>query len=88
MVRILTDEGRERLARKKIFIKRIFKGIKSWCKEHPLQTAFALMCWAITPLMFIAADIERGYDALGGEAAIPILPFLVWLISEGLKKDE
>lgn len=39
--------------------------------------AFAAACWALTPLAFAAADLERGYDSTGGEAILPLLPVLI-----------
>lgn len=86
-MRILTSEGKARLENKKILISRMNKKINDWCREHILQTAFAIICWSITPFMFYIADIERGYDALGGEAFIPMLPIFAYLISEAIRKD-
>lgn len=38
------------------------------------------LSWGITPYMFHLADLERGYDATGGELFTPMLPLLVWMI--------
>lgn len=41
------------------------------------------ICWGLTPILFRLADMERGYDATGGEALIPLIPIIalvmVWL---------
>lgn len=84
---ILTAEGKERLAKKKNFIIKTHKKINEWSRKHMLLTIFAAICWSITPFMFYICDIERGYDALGGEAFIPILPVFVYLINEAIRKD-
>ena len=36
------------------------------------------VCLALTPLVARLAYIERGYVALGGEMALPLVPLLVW----------
>lgn len=44
------------------------------------------ICWGITPLMFYLGDLERGYDATGGEILIPIIPVIVLLLAIADKK--
>jgi len=41
-------------------------------------------CWGITPYCFQYADIQRGYDAIGGEAIVPLLPILLYYGIGGL----
>lgn len=36
--------------------------------------------FAITPLMFHLADLERGYNATGGEMFVPMIPFLLYAV--------
>lgn len=47
---------------------------------------FIGLCIGITPYMFYLADLERGYNATGGEIFIPLLPLLVWAIKDSIKK--
>jgi hypothetical protein len=42
--------------------------------------------WALTPLFFYLADMQRGFDATGGEAFIPLIPFIVWTVIKTLKE--
>ena len=86
-MKILTPEGVENLNKAKYAIKCKYRNFAEWCSNHLLLTVFAAMCWSITPLAFILADIERGYDALGGEAFVPVLPFFVWLIEKAIEDD-
>lgn len=43
--------------------------------------AFFALCWGLTPLMFIWADMERGYDSTGGEALIPMIPVIALIMT-------
>lgn len=38
---------------------------------------FLGFCWGITPYCFAYAKAFRGYDAIGSEVLIPLLPFLL-----------
>ena len=40
------------------------------------------LCIIVSPYIFYLADLERGYDATGGEVSIFLIPFLVWCIDE------
>ena len=40
---------------------------------------FTGFCLGITPYIFHLANLERGYNAIGGEMFIPLIPLLVWL---------
>lgn len=46
---------------------------------------FVGFCLGITPYMFRLADVQRGYDATGGEIFIPLLPLLVWMMKDVMK---
>ena len=39
------------------------------------------ICWGLSPLIFRLADLERGYDATGGEALIPLIPVIVLILA-------
>lgn len=41
--------------------------------------------WGITPYMFHLADLERGYDATGGELFTPLFPLMVCLLISAVK---
>jgi hypothetical protein len=43
--------------------------------------AFFAVCWGLTPLAFMWADMERGYDSIGGEALIPIIPVIALIMA-------
>jgi hypothetical protein len=44
------------------------------------------LCIGITPYIFIVADLERGYNATGGEVFIPLLPLFVWMLKDSFKE--
>ena len=52
------------------------------------------VCWwifiglflGITPYIFTIADMERGYNATGGEIFVLLIPFLVWAIKDSIKE--
>lgn len=46
---------------------------------------FTVICWGLTPYIFCLADLERGYDATGGEIFIPLLPVIVWAFIKTMK---
>lgn len=50
--------------------------------KQRISWLFYGLCFGITPYMFHFADLERGYDATGGEIFIPLLPFVVQLIKK------
>ena len=87
-MRILTPEGVENLNKAKYAIKCKYRNFVEWCANHILLLVFAAICWTATPFMFYFADLERGYDALGGEAFIPMLPFFAWLIEKAIEDDK
>ena len=39
----------------------------------------------LTPFVFRLADMERGFDATGGEIFFPLIPFLIYAISKTVK---
>ena len=41
---------------------------------------------AFTPLVFYLADLERGFDATGGEIFFPLIPFVIWGIARTVKE--
>jgi len=47
---------------------------------------FIGLCFGITPYIFKIADLERGYNATGGEIFIPLIPLLVWAMKDSIKK--
>lgn len=47
---------------------------------------FIGLCLGITPYIFTIADMERGYNATGGEIFVPLIPFLVWAIKDSIKE--
>jgi len=38
-----------------------------------------IACLAMTPIAFISADAQRGYDGTGGEIIVPLLPAIIYL---------
>ena len=52
------------------------------------------VCWwifiglylGITPYIFTIADLERGYNATGGEIFIPLIPLLLWAMKDSIKE--
>ena len=53
---------------------------------------FGCICVSLTlliipflPAIFKYADVQRGYDATGGEIFIPLFPLIIWLIVKMLK---
>lgn len=46
-------------------------------RRRLMWLALFVVCWALTPLAFAAADLERGYDSTGGELLLPILPVII-----------
>jgi hypothetical protein len=52
---------------------------------------FVGFCLGISPYIFVLADVQRGYDATGGEIFVPLIPLLIWVIKNsvkgGLKND-
>lgn len=63
------------------YSKRMKQKIKQVC-----WWIFIGFCLGITPYMFYIADLERGYNATGGEIFIPLIPFLVWAIKDSIKE--
>ena len=55
-------------------------------KAALLWGAFTGLCWAVTPSMFAYADLQRGYDATGGEMFIPLLPVFAWMFLKTIKE--
>lgn len=49
-------------------------------------TILNLMWMGTAPLWFRLADLERGYDATGGELLLMALPYLIWLIVETIRE--
>ena len=86
-MKILTPEGKANIRKIKLRLKAYESNFVEWCSNHLLLTVFAVISWTATPFMFYFADLERGYDALGGEAFIPMLPFFVWLIEKAIEDD-
>lgn len=87
-MKILTSEGVKKLKKTRYNIRCKYRNFVEWVSNHLLLTVFAAICWTATPFMFYFADLERGYDALGGEAFIPMLPFFVWLIEKAIEDDK
>ena len=56
-------------------------------KSSKKWVGFTAICWALTPLAFRLADLERGYDATGGEALIPLLPIISGLLLFAARKS-
>ena len=86
-MKILTLEGKANIRKIKLRLKAYESNFVDWAYEHMLLVILASMCWTATPFMFYFADLERGYDALGGEAFVPVLPFFVWLIEKAIEDD-
>lgn len=86
-MKILTPEGKANIRKIKLRLKAYESNFVDWAYEHMLLIIFAAVCWSITPTVFLIADFQRGYDALGGEAFIPVLPFFVWLIEKAIEDD-
>lgn len=57
--------------------RREFK-IGFWC-------AFTAFCWGITPYAFVYADKVRGFDGMGGEIFVPLLPILLYAVLKMMK---
>lgn len=49
-------------------------------------TILNLMWMGTAPLWFHLADLERGYDATGGELLLMALPYLIWMIVETVRE--
>lgn len=49
---------------------------------------FIGFCFGITPYMFYLADLERGYNATGGEIFIPLIPIIFLLVNKEERKDK
>jgi hypothetical protein len=47
---------------------------------------FCGFCFGITPYIFTIADMERGYNATGGEIFIPLIPLLAWAMKDSIKE--
>jgi hypothetical protein len=47
---------------------------------------FCGFCFGITPFIFQIADLERGFNATGGEIFIPLIPFLLYSICKSTKE--
>ncbi len=45
-------------------------------------------CIGITPYVFQYADSVRGYDAIGGEMFVPIMPIILYLGTRKERKGE
>ena len=47
---------------------------------------------ALTPLVFRLADLERGFQATGGEIFFPLIPLFLWAfvstIKNSLRKED
>ena len=39
----------------------------------------------LTPWVFKYADLERGYDATGGEILFPFIPLIIWLVIKSIE---
>lgn len=63
------------------YSKRMKRKIKQVC-----WWVFIGFCLGITPYMFYSADLERGYNATGGEIFIPLIPLLVWVMKNSIKE--
>lgn len=59
-------------------MKRKIKQVRWWI--------FIGFCLGITPYMFYIADLERGYNATGGEIFIPLIPLLAWAMKDSIKE--
>jgi len=46
---------------------------------------FTVFFILITPLMFNLADLERGYNAIGGELFVPFIPLMTLAVKESIK---
>jgi len=46
---------------------------------------FIVVFLALTPLVFYLADLERGFNATGGEIFFPLIPFVIWGIAKTIK---
>jgi len=47
---------------------------------------FVGFCFGITPYIFKIADLQRGYNATGGELIVPFLPVFVWLFIDAINE--
>lgn len=63
------------------------------CSRHLKQKVkvaiwwmFCGFCFGITPHMFLVADLERGYNATGGEIFVPLIPFITFFLSKFIKE--
>jgi hypothetical protein len=43
--------------------------------------------WGLAPLLFWLADMERGFDATGGEALIPLIPVIALTLTMARKNS-
>lgn len=43
---------------------------------------FIILCFGITPYIFHLADLERGYNATGGEIFVPIILIIMLQIKK------
>jgi len=55
--------------------------------KNALFWMFCGFCFGITPYIFHIADLERGYNATGGEIFIPLIPVLIILLSYSNKNQ-
>jgi len=63
------------------YSKRMKQKIKQVC-----WWVFVGLCIGITPYMFYLADLERGYNATGGEIFIPFIPVMAWMMKNSIKE--
>lgn len=54
--------------------------------KNVLWLMFCGFCFGITPYIFQLADLERGYNATGGEIFVPLIPFLVYALKDTIKE--
>lgn len=47
---------------------------------------FTIIWLSLTPLVFLLADMERGYNATGGEIFFPLIPLLIYGFTK-MKED-
>lgn len=59
-----------------------------WARVAPWLGITATGIWLIiiTPLAWVYAYQMRGYNAVGGEALMPLFPLIVWVIAASAKE--
>lgn len=64
--------------------RRQVKRMKVYCYGAVAWLLFTGFCWGITPFCFQYAEMWRGYQAIGGEIFVPLLPLFLYPLFNGV----